>query len=255
MGRSHHQAYAFCLIPTKSQITSDAKKRLDAIESLDELGVGFTLATHDLEIRGAGELLGEEQSGNIQSVGFPLFMELLDHAVKILKKEEVDGDRNVEKSTDRIEIFESSFKKKFEIDLHIPTFIPQGYLPDVHSRLVLYKRIANCKNKVSLSDLMAEMIDRFGPLPKQAQNLFKITEIKLEALPLGIVKIDAGPNGGRIEFDSKPNVDPRRIIKLIQEQSKIYRMEGPQKIRIHEDLADPDARINAVLRWIGELRS
>lgn len=265
VGRSHHQAYAFCLTPPNAKISSDAKKRLDAIESLDELGVGFTLATHDLEIRGAGELLGEEQSGNIQSVGFPLFMELLEHTVKMLKSEEekaVQGEKTgkggkVAKgdkgNTITSETLEASFKKQFEIDLHLPSFIPESYLPDVHSRLLLYKRIANAKHKNALDDLMAEMIDRFGPLTHQIQNLFKSTEIKLKAQPLGIVKIDAGPKGGRIEFGANPNVDPMKIIRLIQEKPKIYRLEGPHKIRVQEDLNDPKKRVEAVMRWLSEL--
>lgn len=257
VGRSHHQAYAFCLTPSKSIISSDAKKRLEAIESLDELGVGFTLATHDLEIRGAGELLGEEQSGNIQSVGFPLFMELLEHTVKSLKaQQERSGDKRKqgEGVEEVIDELESSFKKQLEIDLHLPCLIPDSYIPDVHTRLLLYKRISNCKNSLALDDLKVEMIDRFGILPTQTQNLFKITEIKLLAMPLGITKIDAGPKGGKIEFGARPNVDPAKIIRLIQEESKIYKLEGPQKLRIHENLEDPMKRIEAVVRWISKLK-
>lgn len=242
VGRSHHQAYAFCLTPQHAKISTDATKRLEAIGSLGELGVGFTLATHDLEIRGAGELLGEEQSGNIQSVGFPLFMELLDHAVKIIESgEEITED--------------NAIKKEIEIDLHVPALIPTSYLPDVHSRLLLYKRIASCKNQDSLDDLKSEMIDRFGNLPPQTQNLFKITELKLKASPMGIIKIEANPKGGRIEFNSKPNIDANHLIRLIQEKSHIYRFDGPHKLRIREELPDPNERVQAVLRWVTSLVS
>lgn len=240
VGRSHHQAYAFCLIPAQSKISSDAKKRLEAIESLGELGVGFTLATHDLEIRGAGELLGEEQSGNIQSVGFPLFMELLDNAVKLLRE--------------GLELTEEiSSRKQTEIDLHIPTLIPESYLPDVHTRLLIYKRLANCKNKDELNDLRAEIIDRFGMIPPQTRNLFKVTELKINASRLGIVKIDAGPKGGRIEFGTKTNIEPANIIQLIQEKPQFFKLEGPQKLRIKEEIEDPELRIQAVLRWVAAL--
>lgn len=221
VGRSHHQAYAFCLIPSHTKISSDAKKRLEAIESLDELGVGFTLATHDLEIRGAGELLGEEQSGNIQSVGFPLFMELLENAVTLLRE---GKDPNKE----------LPLKKNVEIDLHVPAFIPENYLGDLHQRLVLYKRIASARNKNALDDIAVEMIDRFGKFPEQTQYLFKITELRLLAEALGIYKIDAGPNGGRIEFGPNPKVDPLKIIKLIQEKPTQFSLEGPHKLRFKE---------------------
>ncbi len=221
VGRSHHQAYAFCLIPSHTKISSDAKKRLEAIESLDELGVGFTLATHDLEIRGAGELLGEEQSGNIQSVGFPLFMELLDHATKLLREGKDPGK-------------ELPLKKNVEIDLHVPAFIPESYLGDVHSRLVLYKRIASARNKNALEDIAVEMIDRFGKFPEQTQYLFKMTELRLLAEKLGIQKIDAGSTGGRIEFGPNPKVDPAKIIQLIQEKPKQFSLEGPQKLKFKE---------------------
>lgn len=258
VGRSHHQAYAFCLIPSHAKISSDAKKRLDAIESLDELGVGFSLATHDLEIRGAGELLGEEQSGNIQSVGFPLFMELLDHAVKLLRQGKDPKQ-------------ELPLKKNVEIDLHVPAFIPESYLGDVHSRLVLYKRISSAKNKNALEDIAVEMIDRFGKFPEQIRYLFKITELRLLAEKLGIHKIDAGPQGGRIEFGPNPQVDPLKIIKLIQEKPKQFALEGPHKLRFKEleplikenekiNLENSksrtelrETRIEALMDWLGAL--
>lgn len=234
VGRSHHQAYAFCLVPPKALITSDAQKRLDALESLEELGSGFNLATHDLEIRGAGELLGEEQSGNIQAVGFGLFMELLDHAVQAIK---AGTDPNLE----------DPFKKPIEIDLQIPTFIPEAYLPDVHSRLLLYKRLSNVSSQEALDDLIAEIIDRFGPLPEPTGSLIKITALKFQAQKLGVIKIEAGSKGGRFEFAQKINFDPLKIIKLIQTQSQIYQLEGPHKLRFKQELADRNTRLQAVI--------
>lgn len=242
VGRSHHQAYAFCLVPPKTKLTSDAVKRLEALTSLEDLGAGFTLATQDLEIRGAGELLGESQSGDIQSVGFQLYMDLLDHAVTILKK---GGDLNEE----------LSFRKGAEVDLQIPALIPEAYIPDVQVRLVLYKRIASAKTKEGLQDLMSEMIDRFGKLPNPTLVLFKITELKLSADKLGITKIDAGPKGGRLEFNLKPNIDPLKIIRLIQDKSNIYSLEGPQKLKFQQDLSDRNTRIQFVFQLIQTLNT
>jgi transcription-repair coupling factor (superfamily II helicase) len=240
VGRSHHQAYAFCLIPAKSKITTDATKRLDALVSLEELGSGFTLATEDLEIRGAGELLGDSQSGNIQSIGFQLYMELLEEAVASLKKGgEID------------EAF--SFKKGVEIDLQMPALIPESYIPDVHTRLVLYKRIASAKHKTALEDLSVELIDRFGLLPEQTQNLFKITELKLQAEALGIIKIDAGAKGGRFEFVQAPKIDPVKIIGFIQKYPAMYSLEGPQKFRFRLDLSDSKTRVLEIQKLMNTL--
>lgn len=241
VGRSHHQAYAFCLIPTHKKLTRDAEKRLQALESLEDLGAGFTLATHDLEIRGAGELLGEEQSGNINSVGFSLFMELLDEAVKLLRQ-----GKTIDAKT--------PLRKNVEINLQIPAIIPESYLPDVHSRLVLYKRIASAKTKEKLQDLKTEMIDRFGLLPIQTENLFKITELRLLAEPLGIIKIEVGATGGRFEFSDQPNINAQKIIELIQKEPKIYRLEGPHKLKFKMDLSDKEVRFAMMFRLINELK-
>lgn len=212
VGRSHHQAYAYLLTPPEKNLTPDAKKRLDAIASMEDLGAGFSLATHDLEIRGAGELLGEEQSGEIQSIGFNLYMELLERAVKTLRRhEELDPTKLIE--------------PPIEVDLHIPALIPEKYLDDVNSRLVLYKRIANAKSNDDLESLQIEMIDRFGKLPDQTKNLFKITEIKLQAKNLGIKKIIMDQSKGSIEFTDKPNVDSKKIIALIQKLPNIYKIK------------------------------
>ncbi len=233
VGRSHHQAYAFCLLPLKNHISLDAEKRLEALEALDDLGVGFSIATHDLEIRGAGELLGEEQSGNIQSVGFPLYMELLENAVKLLQAgESLDVDFYV--------------KKQVEIDLKLPTLIPEAYLPDVHSRLVLYKRIAGAATQDNLDNLKIEMIDRFGQLPLQTQYLFKVTALKLRAEMCGIMKIEAGPKGGRIEFGKDPKIDTQKLIYYIQKEPNIYQFEGPTKLRFKQDLSDAEFRLQVV---------
>lgn len=223
VGRSHHQAYAYLLIPSRKLITADANKRLDAIASLEDLGAGFVLASHDLEIRGAGEFLGEEQSGHIQAIGFSLYMELLEETVKALKSgKQID--------------FEKSLHHGVEIDLRLPALIPETFVPDVHVRLTLYKRIANAKNDDQLKDLQIEMIDRFGLLPDAAKNLFQITELKLKANELGIKKIDVGPRSGKIEFGSEPNIDLKKLLQLIQTQPKIYKLDSAQ--RLHFTLTD-----------------
>lgn len=233
VGRSHHQAYAFCLTPPEQVISKDAKKRLDAIESLDTLGAGFMLATHDLEIRGAGELLGEEQSGNLQTIGFSLFMELLDHTVKMLKSGKNPG-------------LDLPLQVNSEIDLQIPAFIPENYLGDVHTRLVLYKRIASAKSAEDLDDLRVEMIDRFGVIPMQTQNLFALTEIKLLAQTIGVKKIKVASKGGKLEFDSQPNIDPNKIIRLIKENPRCYSFSGATSISFLRELASGEERIGFV---------
>jgi transcription-repair coupling factor (superfamily II helicase) len=233
VGRSHHQAYAFCLIPPKAKLSSDAKKRLEALEAMEELGAGFSLATHDLEIRGAGELLGESQSGDIQQVGFHLYMELLAEAVKTLKK----GEKFSASQTN---------KKTLEVDLQIPALIPVIYIADVQMRLVLYKRIASCPSQEKLEDLKSEMIDRFGVLPGQTINLFKITELKIFAKDLGIHKIEAGAKGGRIEFSAHPKINPNQVIHLIQKKPTEYRLDGPNRLKFILDLQDVQKRVQVV---------
>jgi transcription-repair coupling factor (superfamily II helicase) len=240
VGRSHHQAYAFCLIPPKVKISTDAVKRLEAIVSMEELGAGFTLATHDLEIRGAGELLGEAQSGNIQSIGFHLYLELLGQAVNSLKEGQ-DLDSGL------------FLKKGIEIDLQIPALIPESYVSDVHSRLILYKRISSAKQPTALEDLWVEMTDRFGLLPMQTQNLFKMAHLKLQAEALGICKVEVNAKGGRFEFILKPKIDLDRIIELIQKNPLLYKLEGPQKLRFRLDLTDPKTRIEKVTELMKSL--
>ncbi|MDT8385372.1 MAG: transcription-repair coupling factor [Gammaproteobacteria bacterium] len=240
VGRSHHQAYAYLVVPPKNVMTADAVKRLEAIESIQDLGAGFTLATHDMEIRGAGELLGEGQSGRMQEIGFTLYLELLERAVKALKEgREPELDRPLDHGT--------------EIDLGIPALLPDDYLPDVHTRLIQYKRIASANSEAELRELQVEMIDRFGLLPEATKNLFSVTELKLLATPLGIKKVEMGDSGGRVQFVQEPNIDPMKIITLIQTKSKIYRMDGQDKLRIIGDFPDAAARFAAMELFLHEL--
>ncbi len=233
VGRSHHQAYAYLLTPPPQAITTDAQKRLDAISALEELGSGFTLATHDLEIRGAGELLGEQQSGNIQAVGFSLYMELLDRAIHALKSGKEPE-------------LEKPLQIGAEIDLQIPALIPTTYVPDPHTRLILYKRVANAQSNDELHELQVEFIDRFGLLPDAVKNLFHITNIKLLANPLGIHKIDANVSGGRIEFVPQPSIDPMKIIQLIQQYPKRYKLDGPDRLRFYFEQTTAEKRFENV---------
>jgi len=207
------------LTPPKNGMTNDALKRLEAISTFDDLGIGFTLATHDLEIRGAGELLGDEQSGNMQEIGFSLYMDLLSRAVDALKDgKEPSLDTNI-------------FQQRSDIDLHITALIPESYLGDVQLRLQFYKRIANAKTEAELDEIQVEMIDRFGLLPEPLKNLFAVAELKLQAEALGISKIDANDQGGKVEFIDKPKVKPETIIKLIQTQPLTFKLEGPTRIK------------------------
>jgi transcription-repair coupling factor (superfamily II helicase) len=240
VGRSHHRAYAYLITPPARNLTEDARKRLEAIESLEELGAGFTLATHDLEIRGAGELLGEEQSGQIQEVGFSLYMELLERAVQALK------------SGRRPEL-ERPLQETAEIDLQIPALLPADYIPDVHTRLVLYKRIASAVTPEDLRELQVELIDRFGLLPEQTKNLFAVTELKLDIQRLGIRKVEAGPAGGRIVFDAGTRIDPVRLVRLVQERHQELKLESGDKLRLLGKLEDPAVRLRRVREVLGKL--
>jgi transcription-repair coupling factor (superfamily II helicase) len=214
-------------------MTKDAIKRLEAIESMEDLGVGFTLATHDLEIRGAGEILGEDQSGQIQEIGFSMYMELLDRAVKAMKSgKQPELDRPLDHGT--------------EIDLHVSSLIPESYLPDVHTRLIMYKRIASAINYLELVEIKEEMIDRFGLLPEQCKNLIKITQLKLKANTMGIRKIDMTERGGRLIFKAQTTIDPSKIIELIQLYPEHYKLDGQDKLRVIKELPDMDARYSMV---------
>ncbi|MCP4042696.1 MAG: DEAD/DEAH box helicase, partial [Gammaproteobacteria bacterium] len=233
VGRSHHRAYAYLLVPHRKAMTADAVKRLEAIESLEDLGIGFTLATHDMEIRGAGELLGRDQSGQMQEIGFSLYTELLERAVNALK-------------AGRSPQLDRPLTHGSEIDLHVPALIPEDYLPDVHTRLIMYKRIASASDGEQLQELQVEMIDRFGLLPEAAKNLFRATEIKLKAMPLGVRKADLGSRGGQIRFNQEPNIDPTNLIRLIQTRSHTYKLDGGERLRISMDLPDIESRANVL---------
>ncbi|MBK3435909.1 transcription-repair coupling factor [Pseudomonas sp. MF7448] len=233
VGRSHHQAYAYLLTPPRQQITGDAEKRLEAIANTQDLGAGFVLATNDLEIRGAGELLGDGQSGQIQAVGFTLYMEMLERAVKAIRKGEQPN-------------LDQPLGGGPEINLRLPALIPEDYLPDVHARLILYKRIASATDEEGLKDLQVEMIDRFGLLPEPTKNLVRLTLLKLQAEQLGIKKVDAGPQGGRIEFEAQTPVDPLVLIKLIQGQPNRYKFEGATLFKFMVPMERAEERFNTL---------
>ncbi|MDE2258583.1 MAG: transcription-repair coupling factor [Xanthomonadaceae bacterium] len=232
VGRSHHRAYAYLIVPDRRVLTADAEKRLDAIAAMEELGAGFTLATHDLEIRGAGELLGEEQSGQIEEVGFALYSEFLDRAVRALKSGKVPD-------------FDLASEHDAEVELHIPALIPDDYLADVHTRLTLYKRVASARDTDALRELQVEMIDRFGLLPDAVKNLFAAAALKLGANALGIRKLELGDNGGRILFKPNPPIEPMAVIRLIQSQPKTYALDGPDKLKIRLPLPGAAERLGA----------
>lgn len=233
VGRSHNRSYAYLVAPETRALTDDARRRLEAISSMDELGAGFMLSTHDLEIRGAGELLGEDQSGQMAEIGFSLYTELLDRAVRSIRRGHLpDVDAGEE-------------ARGAEIGLHVPALIPEDYLPDVHTRLTLYKRVSSARDVDELRELQVEMIDRFGLLPDPVKHLFATAELKLTADQLGIRKLELGEAGGRIVFEAKPKVDPMTVIQLIQKQPRIYAMDGPDKLKIKLPLPEAADRFNA----------
>ena len=239
VGRSHHQAYAYLLLPDEGDISAGAKKRLEAIQAMEELGSGFFLAMHDLEIRGAGEVLGESQSGEMQEVGFNLYCAMLDAAVKSLKAgKEPDLNAPLGVTT--------------EINLHAPALLPEIYCSDVHERLVLYKRLANCAGEDHLQLLQEELIDRFGELPDSTRTLIDCHRLRILGKPLGIARIDASENAIQIQFVPKPPIEPMKIIKLIQSKRN-YKLAGQDRLRIEEKIPELKARVAAVRRIFGEL--
>ena len=240
VGRSHHQAYAYLLTPHEKRITKDAKKRLEAIASLEDLGAGFTLATHDLEIRGAGELLGEDQSGSMCQVGFSLYMEMLDQAVAALKE-------GKQLSLDQV------MSTQTEIELRVPALLPDDYIFDVSLRLSLYKRIASCKTKNELDDIQVELIDRFGLLPQPSKNLVQIAKLRLKAQTIGISRIEASASGGSIEFSDNTSVDPMLIIGLIQKSPSVYSMAGASKLKFVKANDDTQKRFTLVTNILNDL--
>jgi transcription-repair coupling factor (superfamily II helicase) len=226
VGRSHHQAYAYLITPPEKSLTKDAQKRMAAIAELGDLGIGFSLASYDLEIRGAGELLGDQQSGHIQTIGFSLYMELLEEAVSALKRGEEP-------------LFKKPLNSGVEIDLGISALFPENYIGDVTLRLTLYKRLSNCQNEEELQDLKAELIDRFGALPTATQNLIDVTHLKLISLALGIEKIELGKQFGYIQFNEKPSINLTKLVELIQKQAKKYQLQGSSKLRFVHDTDKP----------------
>lgn len=240
VGRSHHQAYAYLLTPPPKSISNDAKKRLDAIAEAQDLGAGFMLATHDLEIRGAGELLGEEQSGQIESIGFTLYMQLLDEAVKAIRE-------------GRTPNAELPLSHGTEMNLRIPALIPDDYLPDVHNRLMLYKRIASVQSEDELKELQVEMIDRFGLLPEPARNLINQTRLRLKAEALGIGKVDAGKEWVRLEFGATTPVDPLVLVKKVQSAPDTYRLEGANSFRFRLNDDSTSGKLDAIAAMLTEL--
>ena len=230
VGRSHHQAYAYLLTPHPKRMTKDAVKRLDAISQLEDLGAGFALATHDLEIRGAGELLGDDQSGQIASIGFSLYMDMLDKAVTALKN-------GKEPSLD------DALAGHTEIELRIPALLPEDYIADVNTRLSLYKRLAGCTTQDDIDEFQVECIDRFGLLPDAAKNLVQVAELKIKAEALGILKVDLSAQGGTIEFKETTKVDPGFIIQLVQTKPNTFKFEGSQKLRVVKHTETAEQRI------------
>jgi transcription-repair coupling factor (superfamily II helicase) len=240
VGRSHHQAYAYLLTPPPTALSNDAIKRLDVISEAQHLGAGFTLASNDLEIRGSGELLGDEQSGHIQSIGYSLFMEMLDqtiHAIKAGKTPNLD----------------QPFQLNSEVNLRVPALIPEQYLNDVNERLILYKRIASSKTENDLEIIQVEMIDRFGLLPEQVNFLFKVTALRQKAQSLGVSKIDFASQGGVIDFAANTKVNPLALVKLVQRFPQQYKLMGANKLRASSDLQAHQSRITFVEQLLDTL--
>ena len=240
VGRSHHQAYAYLLIHAEEALSAQAKKRLEAIQMMDELGAGFFLAMHDLEIRGAGEVLGESQSGEMQEIGFNLYADMLNHAVRSLKAgKEPDLSQPVGITT--------------EINLHLPALLPSDYCSDVHERLTLYKRLANCETPEALEVMQEELIDRFGPAPEPAQALIESHRLRIAARALGVARIDAGGDAIQLQFIDKPPIDGARILQLLQRHHH-WKLPGPSKLRVQTPSEGLAPRVQTVKELLKTLR-
>ncbi|HEX5687446.1 MAG TPA: TRCF domain-containing protein, partial [Ideonella sp.] len=245
VGRSHHQAYAYLLVPDVEGLTKQAAQRLEAIQEMEELGSGFYLAMHDLEIRGAGEVLGDNQSGNMMEVGFQLYNDMLSEAVRALKNGQ---------EPDLLSPTSGVFGSTTEINLHAPALLPDAYCGDVHMRLSLYKRLATAERAEHLDALLEEVTDRFGKLPTQGQTLFDTHRLRILAKPYGVQKIDAGPRLMNITFRPNPPIDAMRIIELVQKNRHI-KLAGNDKLRIEREIAEPRERAQFVrdtLRALGQ---
>jgi transcription-repair coupling factor (superfamily II helicase) len=239
VGRSHHQAYAYLLLPDEGRITPAAQKRLDAIQMMEELGSGFYLAMHDLEIRGAGEVLGESQSGEMQEIGFNLYATMLDTAVRSLKEgREPDLAAPLDTAT--------------EVNLHVPALLPATYCPDVHKRLVIYKRLANCDTPDELDAMHEELVDRFGPLPEAARALIDSHRLRILGKPLGIARIDATDSAIQLQFVPNPPIEPIKVLNLVQNKRN-HRFAGQDRLRIDASLPDVASRVTAIREAFREL--
>ncbi|MBS0300143.1 MAG: transcription-repair coupling factor, partial [Proteobacteria bacterium] len=239
VGRSHHQAYAYLLIPDGEALGAQARKRLEAIQAMEELGAGFFLAMHDLEIRGAGEVLGESQSGEMHEIGFNLYASMLDAAVSSLKEgKEPDMQHPLGVAT--------------EINLHVPALLPEDYCHDIHERLVLYKRMANCADNDQLDDMQRELIDRFGLLPNPARALLDCHRLRIAAKPLGITRIDASADSIQVQFIPNPPIDPLKIIQLIQ-SSREYSLSGQDRLKILVKIEDVNMRVMRIKELVRKL--
>ncbi len=240
VGRSHHQAYAYLLVPSIKGLKGDAEKRLDAIQRASNLGAGFMLATEDLEIRGAGELLGEQQSGSMQAIGYSLYMEMLEKATKAIQKGKTPN-------------FDAPLSLIAEINLHMPALIPDEYLGDVHQRLLFYKRISNTDTQEKLDNIRMELIDRFGVPPQPVKQLFAVHQIRLKAEQLGITKIDISANGGHIEFSPETPVQAISIIQMMQKHPTFFCMDGGQRLKVMVMLEDYQKRIQFIVDLLDSL--
>jgi transcription-repair coupling factor (superfamily II helicase) len=243
VGRSHHQAYAYLLVPDVEGLTKQAAQRLDAIQQMEELGSGFYLAMHDLEIRGAGEVLGEHQSGNMMEVGFQLYNDMLAAAVRSLR---------AGREPDIPDLLNPAHAGT-EINLHAPALLPDAYCGDVHVRLGLYKRLASAERGEQIDALLEEITDRFGRLPAQGQTLFDTHRLRVLARPYGVSKIDAHAKLMNISFGDRAPVDAQRIVELVQ-KNRAIKLAGNQKLRIEREIADPADRahyLRDVLRALG----
>ena len=241
VGRSHHRAYAYLLVPSRKALTGDALKRLEALESLEELGAGFVLATHDLEIRGAGELLGEQQSGEMAEVGLTMYLDMLDRAVKALR-----AGRRVD--------LDAPLAAQSEVELRVPSLLPEDYVGDVQVRLALYKRIAAAADEDALDGMLVELTDRFGEPPTPARNLLRTARLRLVARRLGLRRVDFGTHGGQLQFEPQNSIDPKKVVALLQSNPREYRLEGPLKLRISHPLVDETERfefVTALLQRLG----
>jgi transcription-repair coupling factor (superfamily II helicase) len=239
VGRSHHQAYSYLLTPPEESLAAQAKKRLEAIQMMEDLGSGFYLSMHDLEIRGAGEVLGESQSGEMQEVGFQLYTDMLKSAVRALK-------------SGREPDLAAPLGVTTEINLHVPALLPENYCSDVHERLVLYKRLANCETMEELELMQEELVDRFGSLPEPAQALMASHRLRVVGRPLGVVKIDAGPERSTIQFVPQPPFDAGKLILLVQRDGRI-RFAGPDRLRIERAAPALQERVTMLRDFLGKL--